>query len=148
MAALAGVGAMEALDRPGVQWTGLVTAVLGVVATFATQSAMGASWRIGVDEHEKTDLVRTGPFEVVRNPIFTAMAITGVGLALMAPTAVALIGVILLLAALELQVRVVEEPYLARVHGTAYAAYAARVGRFVPMVGRSTTAAAVEAVTR
>jgi protein-S-isoprenylcysteine O-methyltransferase Ste14 len=39
-------------------------------------------------------------------------------------------------AALELQTRLVEEPYLAAVQGERYAAYAAEVGRFVPSVGR------------
>jgi protein-S-isoprenylcysteine O-methyltransferase Ste14 len=38
-----------------------------------------------------------------------------------------------------LQVRAVEEPYLLSVHGDAYATYAARVGRFVPGVGRLAT---------
>ena len=37
---------------------------------------------------------------------------------------------------LELQTRVVEEPHLLRTHGDEYASYAARVGRFVPGVGR------------
>ena len=37
---------------------------------------------------------------------------------------------------LELQVRSVEEPYLLRTHGDAYRAYASRVGRFVPGIGR------------
>jgi ABC-type nickel/cobalt efflux system permease component RcnA len=34
---------------------------------------MGASWRIGVDEGERTTPVTTGPFGLVRNPIFAAM---------------------------------------------------------------------------
>ena len=38
--------------------------------------------------------------------------------------------------ALEIQVRLVEEPYLLRQHGDAYRNYAARVGRFVPGLGR------------
>jgi protein-S-isoprenylcysteine O-methyltransferase Ste14 len=33
-------------------------------------------------------------------------------------------------------VRLVEEPYLERVHGEAYRAYAERTGRFVPRIGR------------
>jgi protein-S-isoprenylcysteine O-methyltransferase Ste14 len=41
-----------------------------------------------------------------------------------------------LVVALELQVRVVEEPYLLRTQDEPYAAYASRVGRFVPGVGR------------
>jgi protein-S-isoprenylcysteine O-methyltransferase Ste14 len=39
-------------------------------------------------------------------------------------------------ASVQVQVRLVEEPYLLRVHGDAYRAYAARTGRFVPGVGR------------
>jgi protein-S-isoprenylcysteine O-methyltransferase Ste14 len=38
--------------------------------------------------------------------------------------------------ALEIQVRLVEEPYLLRVHSDAYRRYAARTGRFVPGLGR------------
>lgn len=41
--------------------------------------------------------------------------------------------------ALELQVRVVEEPYLLRTQGPEYASYALRVGRFLPGAGRLRT---------
>ncbi|GAA2724696.1 hypothetical protein [Cellulomonas aerilata] len=41
-----------------------------------------------------------------------------------------------LVVAVQLQVRAVEEPYLAQVHGERYRAWAARTGRFVPGVGR------------
>jgi protein-S-isoprenylcysteine O-methyltransferase Ste14 len=58
------------------------------------------------------------------------------GLALLVPSVVALLGLALLVVALEIQVRLVEEPYLLRAHGDAYAAYARRVGRFVPGLGR------------
>jgi protein-S-isoprenylcysteine O-methyltransferase Ste14 len=101
------------------------------------QVAMGNSWRIGVDADERTDLVTGGPFALVRNPIFSAMTVTGAGLAFMVPNVVALLGFAMLLAALEVQVRVVEEPYLHAVHGIGYADYAAQVGRFVPGVGRT-----------
>jgi protein-S-isoprenylcysteine O-methyltransferase Ste14 len=131
--ALLGLYPVDALTTPFVQVTGMVLALLGVLATFVTQMAMGSNWRIGVDETERTD----GPFALVRNPIFTAMAFTGLGLALMVPNVVALTGFVLLLLALHLQVRVVEEPYLRQVHGAAYAAYAASTGRFLPGIGRT-----------
>lgn len=92
--------------------------------------------RIGVDDSERTGLITTGPFTLARNPIFTAMAITGVGLALMVPNVISVAGVVLLIVAFHLQVRVVEEPYLLRTHGEAYATYAADVGRFLPGLGR------------
>lgn len=127
---------IAALDTTAVHIAGLVLAVGGIGLTFYAQVAMGASWRIGVDPAERTQLVTSGPFALVRNPIFAAMLPTALGLTLLVPSWVALTGLAGLVVALELQVRVVEEPYLLRAHGEAYARYAARVGRFVPGVGR------------
>ena len=108
----------------------------GMVTTLGAQFAMGESWRIGVDPDERTEMVTSGPFSVVRNPIFTAMVPTALGLALLVPNVVAIVGFVALVVALEIQVRLVEEPYLLKAHGKAYADYARRVGRFVPLLGR------------
>lgn len=124
-----------ALDTTALNFAGLALAIAGIGATFYAQMAMGESWRIGVDPDERTQLVTSGPFALVRNPIYAAMLPTALGLTLLVPSWVALLGFAGLLVALELQVRVVEEPYLRQVHGRAYADYAARVGRFVPGVG-------------
>lgn len=136
VAALAGLPAIEVLDRPALQAAGTVIALLGAVATVAAQSSMGRSWRIGVDESERTSLVTDGAFALVRNPIFTAMIVTAVGLTAMVPNLVTLLALVLLVVTVELQVRIVEEPYLRRVHGDAYERYAAAVGRFLPGIGR------------
>jgi NAD(P)-dependent dehydrogenase (short-subunit alcohol dehydrogenase family) len=44
-------------------------------------------------------------------------------------------GFFVLAAAIEMQVRGMEEPYLLQTHGESYRAYARRVGRFVPDIG-------------
>jgi protein-S-isoprenylcysteine O-methyltransferase Ste14 len=129
------IGPIDALDEPGVHAAGIALFAVGLAATFGAQVAMGASWRIGVEASERTELVSDGPFAIVRNPIYSAMLPAVAGLVLVAPSLPALAGWILLLLALELQVRVVEEPHLLRTHGDVYAGYAARVGRFVPGVG-------------
>lgn len=108
----------------------------GLLSTLVAQFAMGESWRIGVDRTERTALVTDGPFAVVRNPIFSGMLPTSIGLLLLVPNLVAIAGLVTLLAALEIQVRRVEEPYLRATHGIAYEDYASRVGRFLPGVGR------------
>jgi protein-S-isoprenylcysteine O-methyltransferase Ste14 len=108
----------------------------GFCATLLAQVAMGDSWRIGVDESDRTELVTGGPFAAVRNPIFSGMIPVAIGLALLVPNVVALLAVVALVAALEIQTRLVEEPYLLRTHGDAYRSYAARAGRFLPLVGR------------
>ena len=63
------------------------------------------------------------------------MLVTGTGIALVVPNLIAVAGWVLLLIAIELQVRVVEEPYLRRHHGDPYRQYLASVGRFVPAIG-------------
>lgn len=120
-------------DAPAV---GVVMVAVATVATLVAQLAMGASWRIGVRDGERTALVTRFPFDVVRNPIFTCMTLASLGLAAICPTPLASVAPVLLIASLEVQVRIVEEPYLRTVHGAAYSAYASRVGRFVPGVGR------------
>ncbi|MCM0674466.1 hypothetical protein NCC78_07160 [Micromonospora phytophila] len=57
---------------------------------------MGTSWRIGVDPSERTELVTDGAFALARNPIFTAMAASTLGLTLMVPNAVALAALLVL----------------------------------------------------
>jgi protein-S-isoprenylcysteine O-methyltransferase Ste14 len=97
---------------------------------------MGDSWRIGVDLDARTMLVAAGPFRWVRNPIFTAMFVATLGLALVVPNAVAALAIVVMVVALEVQVRLVEEPYLTRAHGESYRRYAASAGRFLPGIGR------------
>jgi protein-S-isoprenylcysteine O-methyltransferase Ste14 len=133
---LGAVGPAEALEGKVGAAIGVALASVGIVLTVAAQFAMGTAWRIGVDPAERTELVTDGPFAVVRNPIYSAMIPAFIGIALLAPNFLTIAGAILVIAALELQTRFVEEPYLARVHGDRYAAYAARVGRFLPGIGR------------
>lgn len=130
------LGPVGALDRDAVAAVGIIAASVRIALTVPAQMAMGAAWRIGVDAGERTTLVTDGLFRMVRNPVFTAMILTAVGLALMSPNVVALLAAVVLVAAIELQIRAAEEPYLRQVHGDAYRRYASRVGRLVPLVGR------------
>jgi protein-S-isoprenylcysteine O-methyltransferase Ste14 len=136
VAELVGMDPIAALDRTPVRVAGVVLVVGCVAASFGAQLAMGDSWRANPDPQERTSLVTTGPFRLVRNPIFTATATVLVGLALMVPNWLAVAALVASVTALEIQVRLVEEPYLHRAHGSAYAEYAARTGRFLPWLGR------------
>jgi protein-S-isoprenylcysteine O-methyltransferase Ste14 len=129
------VDPIEAFDANAVQAAGLVLYALGLAVCVGAQLAMGASWRIGVDKSERTDLVTDGPFAIVRNPIYSGVIPLVAGLTLLAPNPVAIAAFVVLVAAFEIQVRLVEEPYLLRAHGDAYREYASRVGRFVPGLG-------------
>jgi protein-S-isoprenylcysteine O-methyltransferase Ste14 len=136
---LALTGAVEpvdALDKPGVHVAGIVLYAAGLAGVIAGQAAMGDSWRIGTDPEERTELVTRGPFALVRHPIYSALIVLFAGLALLVPSVVAMAAPILFWLAAEGEVRLIEEPHLARSHGAAWSSYAARTGRFLPRIGR------------
>jgi protein-S-isoprenylcysteine O-methyltransferase Ste14 len=137
------VAPLEVLDRPALHRVGAVLFAAGLAGTLHAQFAMGDSWRIGVDPGERTALVVLGPYRLVRNPIYTTMFAAIGGLGLMIPNLVALSAFVLLVVAIEIQVRLVEEPHLGRVHGESYRAYCGSVGRFLPGVGVDRAAGAV-----
>jgi protein-S-isoprenylcysteine O-methyltransferase Ste14 len=116
--------------------TGVALAATAVVASFAAQLAMGPSWRTTVDANERPPLVTTGIFHAVRNPIYSALIIMVIGLTMLVPNAIALAGLAMIITGGQMQVRLIEEPYLHHIHGTSYHEYASRVGRFVPGIGR------------
>ncbi len=125
----------DELDTTAAHAAGLAFCAVGIAGTFAAQMAMGASWRIGVDPEERTELVTDGLFDLCRNPIYTFMVIAWVGFALLVPSWVALAAGVLLISGIQIQVRLVEEPHMTATHGETYLAWARRVGRFVPGVG-------------
>jgi protein-S-isoprenylcysteine O-methyltransferase Ste14 len=135
LADLAGMARIAVLDTSWAAAAGVAFGVGGVALTLVAQLAMGDSWRIGVDPAARTDLVTDGAFSSVRNPIFTAMIVATVGLVLLVPNPVSAAALLVLVAALEVQVRMVEEPYLSTIHGPAYDVYRSSAGRFVPGVG-------------
>jgi len=110
-------------------------AVAGLPLIVVAQATMAASWRIGVDPGEKTELVTGGLFRFSRNPIYGGMVAMAVGVALMVPNAVCVAAVALIVVAVELQVRAIEEPYLRRVHGDVFTNWTATSGRFLPGIG-------------
>ncbi len=114
---------------------GIAIAAAGGLTVFLAQLGMGESWRVGVNEEERTDLVTAGWFSVVRNPIYSAMIVGLLGFALMVPTWLGF-------AAGRHRPRVgasgaVGRGALPDAHPRRRVpGYASRVGRFVPRVGR------------
>ena len=109
----------------------------GLATAVAAQAHMGRSWRIGIDR-APTDLVTSGFFRFVRNPIYTGMVAMTLGVTMAAPSVFTLGGCVTTAAAVAVQARL-EERHLLGIHGRTYRAYAARVGRFLPGFGRLTS---------
>ena len=121
---------------------GALVAGAAIVGSVWASVAMGRWWRIGVDPTEHTDLVVAGPFRFVRNPIYVAMLAFAAGLTLMIPNVLSVALSVLAAAAMNLHVRLVEEPHLERQHPIAYPRYRRATGRFVPRVRVPTSPAA------
>jgi len=88
-----------------------------------------------MDEPARSGLVTSGVYALSRNPIFLALLIIVAGYALLIPTVLSAA----LLAGTYIGIRLqiaAEEAYLVRAYGDPYRAYARRVGRLVPGIGR------------
>jgi protein-S-isoprenylcysteine O-methyltransferase Ste14 len=113
---------------------GLLLSVAGITLISIAQRQMGASFRIGIDD-ARTELVSQGLFRRVRNPIYSGMLALLLGITLVIPCAASVLLASVAAAAIAFHTRL-EERHLLALHGDAYRAYAASVGRFAPGIGR------------
>jgi protein-S-isoprenylcysteine O-methyltransferase Ste14 len=77
-------------------------------------------------------LIESGPYAMVRNPMYLAAALFFLGQAILMDSGILLIYSSLMIFAYHLGVIWLEEPALARRFGARYAAYCARVPRWLP----------------
>jgi protein-S-isoprenylcysteine O-methyltransferase Ste14 len=117
--------------QPIVAWLALAVMVVGFIITWICWRNMGKSWRMGIDPNEKTQLVFTGPFAYVRNPIYGLSSLLMIMSAVIVPSPLMIIIALLHVMLLQWEVRR-EEGYLRSVHGPTYEAYLENVGRFLP----------------
>ena len=118
-------------DEPGWVAGGAAVVLLGTALLIAAQRSRVVLQERGADPVTAT----RGLHARVRNPGLTGIALATAGLLLMVPTLLGVLAAVLVVVAVQIQVRGVREPGLARRHGEAYEAYAARTGRFLPRPG-------------
>jgi len=122
---------LEAWGLPvGLKYLGLIFLLFSILITTVAQIQMGDSWRIGIGTEEKTDLVGSGLYAYSRNPIFLGMMSSVLGLFLVLPNTLSLLGCVLGCVLLEIMVRL-EEVHLSSLHGQPYLDYLKRVRRWV-----------------
>ena len=110
----------------------IALSLAGIALTIISQYQMGAAWRIGVDESEQTELVTTGIYSLIRNPIYSGVMLFVIGLLFLLPNIYMLLSILIGYLSIELHVRYVEEPYLLRLHGSDFKNYMNKTGRYLP----------------
>lgn len=104
--------------------------IISLIVVWLAQSQMRASWRIGIDEINDTQMVTTGFYAFSRNPIFLGVMIANLGIFLIIPNAFTLLIISLSTVSINTQVRL-EEEFLSRKHGVNYQKYRKTVRRWV-----------------
>ena len=118
------------LENLYIKIVGLSLMAFALIWTATAQMQMGKSWRIGIDENNKTELIEKGLFKVSRNPIFFGMRMALFGFFLCLPNAFTLLAVVLADVLMQIQVRL-EEEFLRNSHGEKYTEFWRKVRRWI-----------------
>lgn len=113
------------------RWVGIALAALGTGVFVTSVTTMRDSWRAGVSETDKTDLVTTGVYHISRNPAFLGFDLVYIGALLTFFSwwlaAFSAFAVIML----HVQITRVEEPFLRSAFGEEYRRYEGQVRRYL-----------------
>jgi protein-S-isoprenylcysteine O-methyltransferase Ste14 len=67
---------------PATEWTGVAITALGIAFTLWARVHIGRNWSARVVIKEQHELVRSGPYRLVRHPIYTGLLVAIAGTAL------------------------------------------------------------------
>ena len=114
----------------GARFTGFLIGMLGDIIFLISVVCMKDSWRAGIPDKDKTELVTNCIYKFSRNPAFLGFDFMYAGVLLMYFNP--LTAVFSLFAAVTLHLQILqEEKYLTSVFGSSYTAYKSRVFRYL-----------------
>ncbi len=110
----------------------ILLAALAVVLGFSSTSALGKQWRFDAALNADHALIQTGPYAIVRHPIYASMLLMLIATALIVSNWIALsIALVLYFIGTEIRVRV-EEKLLVGHFGQQYQEYRRRTSAYLP----------------
>jgi protein-S-isoprenylcysteine O-methyltransferase Ste14 len=113
------------------RWWGTLFALIGVVFWIYAQTILGRYWSPQLQVQKEHKIITAGPYRVIRHPIYTAMFIWVIGLAIF--TANMVFALLALLTIMVLILRVPkEEKMMLEQFGDEYKKYMQITGRFFP----------------
>ena len=114
----------------GVRLTGFCVGMLGDVIFLLSVLCMKDSWRAGIPDKDKTELVTTGIYRFSRNPAFLGFDLMYVGVLLLYGNLLTLSFSVFAIVMLHLQI-LQEERYLVNTFGAQYQEYCRHVFRYL-----------------
>jgi protein-S-isoprenylcysteine O-methyltransferase Ste14 len=126
------------LYHPGDAGTYLaaIVVVLGIAFTWWGRIHLGRLWSNAITHKEDHRIIDTGPYAVVRHPIYTGQIIALIASGIAIATWTALIGVLLIVFGQWQKARLEERFLRAELGVEAYGAYSRRVPMILPFLGR------------
>lgn len=114
-------------------YTGLALTIVGVVFTIWARFYLGSNWSGRPTIKEGHTLIRTGPYAVVRHPIYSGISLGLFGTAVAQGKLGALIGTVLVLIAFKVKSRL-EESFMTEQFDGEYVQYMKQVKGLIPFV--------------
>lgn len=117
-----------------VQWTGVLLAMAGAALAILARLFLGANWSGRVTIKQGHELIRKGPYHVVRHPIYSGLLLAAIGTAVAFGAIRHLLAIPLVFVGFWVKIRV-EEHLLTQEFGEQYAAYRREVrGAIIPYI--------------
>jgi protein-S-isoprenylcysteine O-methyltransferase Ste14 len=120
-------------ESPVFAWLGLLITAAGIAFAMWARIWIGRNWSGTVTIKEDHELVQSGPYALVRHPIYSGFLLAFLGTGVIEGQVRALVGFLLVLFGWGLKLRL-EESFMVEQFGNAYSAYKKRVKALVPFV--------------
>jgi len=120
-------------DSAVIAYSGLALTLAGIVFAAWARLTLGRNWSAVVTIKEGHSIVRSGPYAIVRHPIYSGGLLALLGTAMVGGQLRALIGVLVVFVAWWFKLRI-EEQFMAERFGAEYAQYRREVKALIPFV--------------
>jgi len=114
-------------------WTGAAITAAGLLFSVWARRHLGANWSQAVTLKQDHELITSGPYALVRHPIYTGLLLALLGSALARGEWRGLLAVLIVFGVLWQKLRL-EETFMRNQFGESYEAYSRRVTALVPYI--------------